>query len=453
MTIKINNEALEKVCKEIIETILICLPNAFKGTVYQIGNLPEMVARRITSGVIDEGRKKISWGLPEKSDYNSPGKHWEEYRDEPGRPLEAMAWCVERQESWTAEDPKNDSRSVRLQVEGAWTDYHHMEPVLIRKKDLYFGKEVPEYPRKHNGEKLWEDSDYVVVAVIKIHFRPYTIKIGGPETQAIKRLSRALGTELLSYQLTQKSLEAMHDLAEDRLNSCNILADSLRNVITKSGLIFSLIKLELGFLRGLWEELILEKSDQKEMRCNAIHALNEIIRGIGDSPDGLGKNLITMQQKFMDLHPPPEQGKDWLRMQIEEKWNTLIGMDLVEEKKVSAVREEIEKLKRSLYLGKDPDILSANNTFPGPLKTEWVDLLYRDTEAFDLDLVDRLIHILDDPHFDFPYRDKSKKSLTRLKAVAETMEQLEGNTNVVLREILNGGFDKIMPPLPVKKEM
>ena len=155
----------------------------------------------------------------------------------------------------------------------------------------------------------------------------------------------------------------------------------------------------------------------------------------------------------MDLHPPPEQGKDWLRMQVEEKWNTLIGMDLVEEEKVSAVREEIENLKRSLYLGKDPDILSANNTFPGPLKTEWVDLLYRDTEVFDLDLVDRLIHILDDPHFDFPYRDKSKKSLTRLKAVAETMEQLEGNTNVVLREILNGGFDKIMPPLPVKKEM
>jgi len=225
-------------------------------------------------------------------------------------PLEAMAWCVERQESWTAEDPKNDSRSVRLQVEGAWTDFHHMEPVLIRKKDLYFGKEsLLEYPKNNDGQTLWEDSDYVVVAVIKIHFRPYTIKIGGPETKVIKRLSRALGTELLSYQLTQKSLETMHDLAEDRLNSCNILADSLRNVITKSGLIFSLIKLELGFLRGQWEALVLEKSDQKEMRRNAIYALNEIVRSIGDSPDGLGKNLIKMQHRFMDLHPPPKQVK------------------------------------------------------------------------------------------------------------------------------------------------
>jgi len=269
-----------------------------------------MIARRITSGIIDEGRKEISWGLPEKSDYNSPGKQWGEYRDEPARPLEAMAWCVERQESWTAEDPKNDSRSVRLQVEGAWTDFHHMEPVLIRKKDLYFGKEsLLEYPKNNDGQTLWEDSDYVVVAVIKIHFRPYTIKIGGPETKVIKRLSRALGTELLSYQLTQKSLETMHDLAEDRLNSCNILADSLRNVITKSGLVFSLIKLELGFLRGQWEALVLEKSDQKDTRRNAIYVLNEIVRSIVDSPDGLVKNLIKMQHRFMDFHPPPEQGE------------------------------------------------------------------------------------------------------------------------------------------------
>ena len=454
MTLNINNVALEKVCKEIIETILICLPNAFKGTVYQIGNPPEMITRRITSGIIDEVQRKISWGLPEKSDYNSPGKKWREYRDEPGRPLEAMAWCVERQESWTAQDPKNDIRSVRLQVEGAWTDFHHMEPVLIRKKDLYFGKEkLPEYATNYDGRILWEDSDYVVVAVIKIHFRPYTIKIGGPETQVIKRLSRALGTELLSYQLTQKSLETMRGLAEDRLNSCNILADSLRNVITKSGLIFSLIKLELGFLRGLWEELVLEGSDQKGMRRNAIDALNEMVRSIGDSSDGLGNNLIKMQQKFMDLHLPPEQGENWLRMQIEEKWNTLIRTGLIEEEKVSSVRDEIENLKRSLYLGKDPDILSANNKLPGPLKTEWVDLLYRDTEVFDLQLIDRLIHILDDPYFDFPYRDKSKKSLARLKAVAETMGQLEDNTNVVLREILNGCYDEMTPDPSVRKEM
>jgi len=450
VTIKINEEALEKVCKEIIETILICLPNAFKGTVYQIGNPPDMIARRITSGIIDEGRKEISWGLPEKSDYNSPGKRWREYRDEPGRPLEAMAWCVERQESWTAEDPKNDSRSVRLQVEGAWADFHHMEPVLIRKRDLYpDGGVLLDYPKNHEGRILWEDSEFVVVAVIKIHFRPHTIKIGGPETKVIQRLSRALGTELLSHQLTQKSLEAMNNLAEDRLNSCNILADSLRNVITKSGLIFSLIKLELDFLRGQWEDLLLKGSDERALRRKAVAALNMFARSLGESADGLGDNLIKLQQRFMELHPPPEQGENWLRMQVEEKWNTLIQMGLMEEERIGAVQGEIHNLKRSLYLGSDPHIVAAYEGFPEPLKTEWVNLLYSNGETLDLVFLDRLIHILESPYLDFPYREKSKKSLIRLKAVAQIMGQLEDNTNVVLRELLNGHDDETIAVKPL----
>ena len=143
LAIKIEQKALENACKEIIESILICLPNAFKGTVYRIGILPDMVTTRVTSGIIDENGNEISWGLPEESDYNPPGKPWRDYRDEPGRPLEAMAWCVERQSSWTAENPQNDVRSVRLQVEGVWKDFHHMEPVLIRKKDLYLGEMQP----------------------------------------------------------------------------------------------------------------------------------------------------------------------------------------------------------------------------------------------------------------------------------------------------------------------
>jgi len=246
LAIKIDNGLLEQACKEIIETILFCLPNAYKGTVYRIGKPPKMIAKRITSGMIDEERKIISWGLPERSEYNPPGKNFVDYRDQPGRPSEAMAWCVEKQKSWTSEDPKDDSRSVRLQVEGVLEDFHHMEPVLVRKDDLNVGNgSGPEYPRNSKGEIIWKDCDYVVVGVIKIHFRPNTIKKGSPETRVIKRLSRSLGTELLSYQLRQHSLDAMSQLAKDKLQSYNILADSLRNAITKSGLIFSLIKLEL----------------------------------------------------------------------------------------------------------------------------------------------------------------------------------------------------------------
>ncbi len=440
LAIKIEQEALENACKEIIESILICLPDAFKGTVYRVGVLPEMVTTRITSGIIDKNREKISWGLPEVSDYNPPGKPWIDYRDEPNRPLEAMAWCVERQSSWTAEDPRNDARSVRLQVEGVWKDFHHMEPVLIRKKDLFLGEMRPMvYPKKYGGETIWEDSDYVVAAVIKIHFQPYSIKIGSNETKIIKRLSRVLGTELLSYQLREQSLEATRALADDRLHSCNILADSLRNVITKSGLIFSLIKLELGFLRDQWEKTLLKGRKEASLRRNAIKKLNDVLDEIETAENTeLRADLAELQNRFLTLHPSPEQGRSWLKMKIEDKWRTLISAGRLDQKQTKAANRYIQYLYKSLYLGEDPALLAECKQLPESLKTEWVDLLYRDTDVFNLHRLNRLIALLNENHLDLPHREKSRESLIRLKAVAQIFGQLEEKTNAVLREVLNG---------------
>ncbi len=448
MAIKIDKLALEQACKNIIETILLYIPDAYKGTVYRIGKPPEMIAKRITSGVIDQDGSSISWGLPEKSGYNPPGKPWLEYRDEPGRPYEAMAWCVERQKSWTAEDPQHDSRSVRLQVEGVWEDFHHMEPVLIRKEDLYIGGNQPklDYPRNYQGEMLWQDSDYVVVAVIKIHFRPRKIRIGGPETRIIKRLSRALGTELLSYQLKQQSLDVMRQLAADRLNACNILADSLRNAITKSGLIFSLIKLELGFLREQWEKVLLVESDKKEMRRDAVYALNRALEEINEGSSEPGKVLANTHNKFLSLYLPPERGENWVRMQIEDRWNELLCRRPLGDEKKDEIRHQIGQLKKSLYLGQDPCVLSAYDNMPEPLKSEWTELIYRNTERIDFQFLDRLIDILEDSSIDLPYQRKSRKSLIRLKALAEIIGQLEDSTNIVLREVLNGNGNRRYSP-------
>ena len=439
MAIKIDKVLLENACKNIIEAILFCLPNSYKGTVYRIGRPPEIIARRITSGVIDEERKTISWGLPEGTDYNPPGKPWIEYRDEPGRPLEAMAWCVEKQKSWTAEDPRSDSRSVRLQVEGVWEDSHHMEPVLVRKKDLYFGNEPSlHYPRTYKGEMLWQNNEYVVVAVIKIHFRPHTIKIGSPETRVVKRLSSALGTELLSYQLREQSVEAMRQVAQDKLNSCNTLAHTLRNVIAKSGFIFLLIKQELGFLRNQWEGILLEKSDKKGMKQEAVHALNEALKGMGQGSDDQKKELMEVQNRFLEISLPPERGEKWVRIQIEERWNELLAERHLDEERAKGIRRGIDQLKRSLYLGQDPDILAGYDKMLESLKKEWTDLIYTDTGGLDFQFLDRVICILKDPCLNLPYQTKSRDSLIKLKMLAEVLSQLEHSTNEVLRQVING---------------
>lgn len=446
MTIRIDQPTLEQACKSIIETILFCLPNAYKGTVYLIGGPPRLTATRITSGVIDSDRQSISWGLPQASDYNDPGKTWMEYRDEPNRPQEAMAWCVEKQKSWTAEDPRADSRSVRLQVEGVWEDFHHMEPVLVRKKDLFINSRgvYPEFPESAYGETLWQFSDHVVVAVIKIHFRPYTIRIGSPETRLIKKLSRTLGTELLSYQLREQSLESMRQLAEDKIKACNILAHSIRNAITKSGLILSLIKLELNFLREQWEKIILQLCDPALTKKGIIEELNKTAMDFKtDENQPAILDLIEIQTRFLELFLSPETGENWVHLQIEERWNDLLRAAHASDDQRQPVEEKISRLRRSLRLGKTADLLTNYVDLPTEAKQEWVDLLYQNTDQIDLHFLERLIRILDLHNLKLPYQDKSRKTILRLKVLMEIMGELESDTNIALREVLNGKSNEI----------
>ena len=440
MSLEIDKPVLETACKQMIETILLCLPNAYKGTIYRIGKPPKLIAERITSGVIDSLRKEISWGLPEKSEYNPPGRPWLDYRDEPGRPLEAIAWCVERQKSWTSEDPTHDARSVRLQVEGTWEDFHHMEPVLVRKSDLRFNMySSVEYPKDFHGQFIWNGSEFVVVAVIKIHFQPHTIRIGSPQTMVIKRLSRSLGTELLSYQLRQDSLKAMQQIAKDRLNACNILADSLRNAITKSGLIFSLVKQEIGYLRDQWECLLLNQLEEENPKVKAIESLNDILLNMNGGDDHLKKDLIGVQKRFLEISLPPEKGKNWVALQIEERWKDFFDRCPASDAQRNQVWEIIGKLKAALFFGQDPKVIGRFNRIPNALKQEWVDLIYRDMARFDASTLENLIRLLADPGLCVPSRKRSKKTLIQLKALAENMSQLESNTNFLLRQVLNGG--------------
>jgi len=439
LSIEIEKPVLEKACREMIETILFCVSNAFKGTIYRIGKPPEVVAERISSGIIDDRRENISWGLPEKSGYNTPGMPWVEYRDQQGRPLEAMGWCVEKQKSWTSENPEQDVRNLKFQIKGIPEDFHHMEPVLVRKSDLNLDTwSSSKYPRDYEGNIIWQDTVHVVVAVIKIHFRPSTVKIGSYETKVIKKLSRSLGSELLSYQLHRDSMTAMQQLAKDRLNACNILSDSLRNAITKSGLILSLVKQEMGFLRDQWEHLLLEDRKEKSAKVEAIRNLNEILAAMGERYEDLRNDLVAAQNRLLELSLPPEKGEKWVAMQIEERWKNLLHRCPQDDHKIRMIWQTIDRLKKSLYFGQNSDSIAGYDKIPEELKLEWVNLIYANTDHFNPSVLDGLIKILANPFLAIPSRERSKKTLTQLKALAETMSQLERNTNFLLRQVLNG---------------
>jgi len=446
LSIEIERSVLENACKEMIETILFCLPSAFKGTIYRVGKPPALITERITSGVIDSAKKQISWGLPENSDYNPPGRPWIDYRDEPGRPLEAMAWCVEKQISWTSADPANDPRSVRLQVEGVEEDFHHMEPVLVRKSDLHLDMYSSlDYPRDYQERVLWQGSDYVVVAVVKIHFDPHTIRVGSPETKVIKKLSRSLGTQLLSHHLHHDTVRAMQQLAKDRLNACNILADSLRNTITKSALIFSLVKMEMWNLREQWEALLRKERHERNAKQDAIKELEEVLMRMPENTQEMRKDLVAVQRRFLDLPLSPQKAENWVTMQIQERWRDLLAKSPQDEKTTHRIWQTLEKLKKSLYYGKNAEVVAGYSAIPRELKHEWVDAIYSNVDGFNDSTIDRLIRLLANPALPIPSRERSRRMLTQLKVLAENMDQLERNTNFLLRHVLNGGDNGSSP--------
>ena len=109
---------------------------------------------------------------------------------------------------------------------------------------------------------------------------------------------------------------------------------------------------------------------------------------------------------------------------------------------ISGSRQAIEGLKSSLHFGRDPEIIAGYKKLPEDLKKELVDLLYDDTESYNPPLLDRLIGVLEKPELIIPSQERSRKSLMLLKVLAETMNQLERNTNFLLNQVLNGNGSK-----------
>ena len=67
-----------------IEVILFCLPNATRGTIYTVGPIPDLQVVRVASGDKRDETDQITWDVKNRSDYDLPGKQWQDYRDRPG---------------------------------------------------------------------------------------------------------------------------------------------------------------------------------------------------------------------------------------------------------------------------------------------------------------------------------------------------------------------------------
>ena len=90
----------------------------------------------------------------------------------------------------------------------------------------------------------------MVAAVIKIHFKPGTLKRGDRSTRIMRDLAQSLGSELLTLWFREKLYQASKDFARQRLQSCEILAHELRNTLVKLGFVFSAINAQIAHSSG-----------------------------------------------------------------------------------------------------------------------------------------------------------------------------------------------------------
>lgn len=440
----IQSGLLERTCKNTIETILFCLEHATKGTIYSVGPMPELRIIRITSGRRSSGDSEILWGLSQVSGYNPPGKRWEEYRDAPGNLLEAMGWCVERQKSWTADNPEQNIRSIRKQVEGKLEDHHHMEPVLVRKTDLF---ESPlagfQYPLDWWGNPIWQNAEHVVVAVIKIHFTPHTIQRGDAATKIIKKLSHTLGTELLSLYLRETYLEARQDLALQRLHSSNVIAHELRNTLIKLGFVFPAINAVLGLLREQWEEGLERAYPELESKRSMIERLNQLLL-VGQSQLNGRKQLLQLshallveQQELSGSFLPPEQEIHWLQDKIQPKWQRLLTESTAWGREKETIERLVTGLQEVVQLVTDESLASKMDV-PSELKSAWPRFIHTLLSANNIALLDDILHSLDNPALHVQHKPQVKKIIRALKVLAHVICRLEMQTDNLLFFLQNG---------------
>ncbi len=438
-----TDDILVATCRTMIKTVLSCLGSATKGTIYKIGLMPELIAVRVLSGTRKQDLDELEWGLPAISDYNPPGKKWEQYRDQPGRALEAMGWCVEKQISWTADDPMHDPRSVRKQLAGTPEDEFHMEPVLVRKKSLY-GSSIDKlgYPLDWHGNSIWRDTENVVAAVIKIHFKPGTLRCGDRQTRIVHDLAQSLGSTLLSLRLREKLYRASKDFAGQRLQSCEILAHELRNTLVKLGFVFLAINAQIAILRESWEDLLQKHVPGLECKgslldglCSALGEKVPELRSAGDL-FVVSQRLLSEQKELARLHLSPHQQREWIKNKIYPKWEKLLsGTSLWNQPEIESL---LDRLANALPAGMNYDFSKKINGLPSELLGQWSKLAYVQITSGNLRQLDEVIQLVEHPVLPVCHKEQMLRVLKSLRAIVHTIPEVEEKAARILESLRFG---------------
>jgi hypothetical protein len=301
-----------------------------------------------------------------------------------------------------------------------------------------------EYPLDWQGNPIWRDTEYVVVAVIKIHFLPQTIQRGDDSTKIIKRLSRSLGTELLSLHLRETYLEARERLSRERLAACNDVAHELRNTLAKMGFIFSTINTVVSFLRAQWEielQKVVPTFDGKVTilgRLSTLLLLGQPRIEGQDKLMQLSKELLAIQNELANLFLLPQQEAEWLASRIRPKWNRLLTTSRVWEEEREEIEELLDRLQQTIWIVVDQDIAQKLVHLPEDLRVMWPKLAYTQFSVENSSVLEEILTLLEHPVLSVRQKYQVKRALSSLKVLFQTISGIEEQANRMISSLKNG---------------
>jgi hypothetical protein len=428
----INPSVLQRVCRVMIETLLVCLPNAVGSAIYSIGPVPHLSLKLVNSARRYGQTDKILWDEISKSSHNFAFKQWEDYRDHKGGILEGLAWCVENQISWTVDHAVSKGQNMNdLPEENSFDGFYHLEPILIKKAELG-QREVllANQPKNSQGKPIWQKSSQATVGVIKTDFLPGTIAPGDRSTRVIKMLSGFFGIQMLSLHAIQTTVEKSKQMQKERQNVCSKLSHDFRIILAKLGLLYRIIDFEISNLRESWETVFHHYYPNKPCKRPIIRELVKLLKEIERKYDVPGDRddvtrLKHYQKLLLEYYFLPKQNKIWLRQKIRPLWASVASEFDLSLPFRDQVEDLLEGLEESFDVFLEKQAVEKIDLVSESVKKNWLRLAYTEMDWNDKTVFEEYIDLLDSLSVELDHRRHSSRNLVYLKNLVELMPEIE----------------------------
>ena len=428
----INPSVLQRVCRVMIETLLVCLPNSVGSAFYSLGPLPHLSLKLVSSARRYGQTDKILWDEISKSSHNFTFKQWEDYRDHKGGVLEGLAWCVENQIGWTVDHAVSKGQNINdLPEKNGLDGFCHLEPILIKKAELGQRKvSLPHHPKNSQGKPIWQKNSHATVGVIKTDFLPGTIAPEDRSTRVIKILSEFFGIQMLSMHGIQTTVEKAKHIQKERQKVCNKLSHDFRTILAKLGLLYRIIDFEISNLRESWETVFHHCYPEKPCKRPIIRKLDRLMQEIERKYDVPGDcddvaRLKHYQKLLLEYYFLPKQNKIWLRNKIRPLWASVASEFDLSPPLKNQVEDLLERLEESFGVFLEKKAIEKIDLVPESVKKDWLRLAYTEMDWNDKTVFEEYIDLLDSLSVTLEHRRHSSRNLVYLKNLVDLMPEME----------------------------